>query len=120
MTTVLLIEDDQWLADVERSALEAEGYTVHHVSHGHAAIEAVDAYKPDVLVVDVLLSGGTAFALLHELRSYKDTALIPVVLCTNLAEEFPVKTLQEYGVQRVVNKTTMHPSDLAAAVRAVL
>lgn len=120
MTQVLLIEDDHWLAEGMVSRLQAAGYEVVHVAHGYAAIQAIDTQRPDVLVLDVLLAGTTAFALLHELQSYTDTASIPVILCTNLAEQFDAKKLESYGVRRVLDKTTMEPDDVVVAVKAVL
>ena len=120
MTRVLLVEDDRWLAELEQRVLEKAGFTVSHAEHGYAAIELVDSFKPEVIVLDVLLAGSTAFALLHELQSYTDTAQVPVILCTNLADQLSKEKLQEYGVKRVVDKSTMHPDDLVAAVRSVL
>ncbi len=120
MSRVLLVEDDAWLADIQVTVLKDAGHDVAHAPHGLAAIQLIDIHKPEVIILDVLLGGSTAFTLLHELQSYKDTARIPIVLCTNLADQFSVKALEEYGVKRVVNKTTMHPSDLVAAVKAVL
>lgn len=120
MTRVLLVEDDAWLAELEVSVLVAAGYDVQHAPHAPAAIELVDSFHPEVIVLDVLLAGSTAFALLNELQSYSDTGLVPVVLCTNIADQFEASKLKEYGVKRVVDKTTMHPDDLAAAVRSVL
>lgn len=120
MTQVLLIEDDHWLAEGMVSRLRTAGYEVTHVAHGYAAIEAIDAVRPDVMVLDVLLAGATAFSLLHELQSYADTASIPVILCTNLAEQFDAKKLEDYGVRRVLDKTTMEPDDVVVAVKAVL
>lgn len=120
MTKVLLVEDDRWLADLEASVLRKEGYIVEVVLHGFAAIEAIDIFMPDVIILDVLLGGATAFALLNELQSHQDTTSIPIVLCTNLAEQVSRASLEEYGVKRVIDKSTMHPSDLVAAVRAVV
>ena len=85
-----------------------------------AAIELVDTFMPDVIILDVLLAGSTGFAFLNELQSHGDTKEIPVVLCTNLAEQFNDTQLGAYGVRRVVDKSTMHPSDLVVAVKAVL
>ncbi len=120
MTKVLLVEDDAWLAELEASILAGDGYEVELAPHAPAAIEMVDSFQPDVIVLDVLLAGSTAFALLHELQSYSDTGSVPVVLCTNIADQFDVAKLKEYGVKRVVDKTTMHPDDLVAAVRSVV
>ena len=120
MTRVMLVEDDAWLAEVEASIISDAGFEVHIAPHAPAAIDMVDSFKPEVIVLDVLLAGSTAFALLNELQSYSDTGIVPVVLCTNIADQFDVKQLKEYGVQRVVDKTTMYPEDLVAAVRSVL
>ena len=120
MTKVLLVEDDAWLAELEMSELSNAGFAVTAAPHALAAIDYIDADRPDIIVLDVLLSGSTAFALLNEIKSYDDTQTIPIILCTNLAEQFDAKKLKEYGVKRVVDKTTMHPDDLVAAVKAVL
>ena len=119
MTRVLLVEDDAWLAEVEASVIADAGYEVQIAPHAPAAIDLVDTFKPDVIVLDVLLAGSTAFALLNELQSYSDTGMVPVVLCTNIADQFDAKKLKEYGVMKVVDKTTMHPSDIIAAIRSV-
>lgn len=120
MTKVLLVEDDAWLAEMETGVLEGAGYEVIGALHALAAIEYIDNAAPDVIILDVLLAGSTAFALLNELQSHDDTSKVPVILCTNLAEQFDSAKLKEYGVQRVVDKTTMHPNDLVVAVKAVL
>jgi CheY-like chemotaxis protein len=119
MNRVLLVEDDAWLADMEAGVLTAAGYTVQRAPHAPAAIEMVDSFKPEVIVLDVLLAGSTAFALLNELQSYGDTASIPVVLCTSVADQFKLSQLKQYGVVRIIDKTTMHPDDIVAAIRSI-
>lgn len=119
MTRVLLVEDDAWLSEMEEKVLAEAGYDVVSAPHALAAIELLDSFVPDVIILDVLLTGSTAFAFMNELQSHPDTNKIPVVLCTNLAEQFSSSQLKAYGVRRVVDKTTMHPSDLVVAVRAV-
>jgi CheY-like chemotaxis protein len=119
MTRVVLVEDDAWLAELEVRALENAGFSVRHAPHAPAAIDAVDDFVPDVIVLDVLLTGTTAFALLHELQSYTDTHDIPVILCTNMAESLSLDDMKSYGVRRIVDKSTMKPDDLVAAVRSV-
>ncbi len=120
MTKVLLVEDDTWLAETEASILSRAGYTVTVAPHALAAIELVDQATPDVIILDVLLAGSTGFALLNELQSHGDTNTIPIILCTNLAEQFSRSELEKYGVKYIVDKTTMHPDDIVAAVRAVI
>lgn len=120
MINILLVEDDAWLAEMESRVLEQAGYKVIVAPHALAAIDQIDLQTPDIIILDVLLAGSTAFSLLNELQSHDDTKQIPVILCTNLAEQFSDGKLKEYGVKRVVDKSTMHPSDLVVAVKAVL
>jgi DNA-binding response OmpR family regulator len=118
--TILVIEDDNWLSQQYSRILSAAGYEVEIASNALAAIELIDEINPDALILDVLLTGSTAFALLHELQSYSDTGSIPIVVCTNLANELKLEDLKPYGVKRILDKTTMVPDDLVVSMRSVL
>lgn len=117
---ILLVEDDPWLAELEVKTLEKAGFEVTHAPHAPSAIVKLDEVKPDVMILDVLLTGSTAFALLHEMQSYDDSGALPIILCTNMAESIELEDVKSYGVRRIVDKSTMVPSDLIAAVKAVL
>lgn len=117
---VLIVEDDSWLANNHLTIMSVSGYEASAVSSSEAAIERIDNKAPDVIVLDVMLEGGTAFALLHELQSYEDTARIPVILCSNIPGELlDHAALERYGVRVVLDKSTMRPYDLLNAVEQV-
>lgn len=118
--TIFIIEDDPWQADQYRLVLQAADYNVRIFDNGLAAIEAIDKVQPDVIVLDMLLPGTTGLTLMHELQSYRDTGEVPVILCTNLADEVTLDDMVPYGVQRILDKATMQPYDLVTAVRSVL
>lgn len=120
MSRVVVVEDDVWLAEHFVRTLADAGYDAQFSTNAIHAIDMIDNLKPDVIVLDMLLTVTTGMVLLHELQSYGDMATIPVVVCTNSAEEFDAKLLEPYGVRRVLDKTTMRPDDLIAAVRKVL
>ena len=109
-----------WLAEQFQRTLENGGYTSKRVSNGHVAMDMIDEALPRVIILDMLLTGGTGITLLHELQSYKDTGDIPVILCSNLASQVRLTDVAPYGVRRILDKTTMHPDDILAAVRSVL
>lgn len=117
---VLIVEDDSWLANNHLTIMSVSGYEAHAVSSSEAAIARIDDKAPDVIVLDVMLEGGTAFALMHELQSYEDTARIPVILCSNIPGELlDHGALERYGVRIVLDKSTMRPYDLLSAVEHV-
>jgi DNA-binding response OmpR family regulator len=117
---VLIVEDDEWLAEQYKILLTKFGYGVKGATNNQTAIDAVDDFKPDAILLDILLVGTTAFNLLHELKSYKDTANIPIIVCSNLADNLDFKKLEPYGVRRVLDKTTMKPDDIIVALKAIL
>jgi len=117
---VLIVEDDAWLAEQYARLLQDAGFRVAIVAHALAAIDAVDDIVPDVMILDLMLVGPNAFTLLHELQSHTDLAEIPIILCTTSADQLVAEDVAVYGVCVVLDKTTMQPSDLVAAVKKLL
>lgn len=117
---VLLIEDDAWLSEIEADFIKKAGFDVRVASNALDGIELVDDFKPDVIVLDVLLDGSTGFALLNELKTYDDTQEIPIILQSNLAESFDARELAGYGIRAVIDKTTMEFGDIEVAIKGVL
>lgn len=117
MNYVLLIEDDQWLADSYQVMLRAQGINVRQVSTGHEAMQLIEEEPPAVIVADVLLGDHTSITLFHELQSYEDTRTIPIILCTTLAQtKFSDAQLKSYGIISVLDKATLTPEHLMLAV----
>jgi len=117
---VVVVEDDVWLAEHYLRVLRRAGYEAYHAAHALGAIDVIDDVRPHAVLLDVLLTGNTALALLHELRSHPDLADIPIVLATNLADQISLEDVESYGVKRILDKATMHPEDVVAAVRTVI
>jgi DNA-binding response OmpR family regulator len=116
---VVVIESDQWLGDHYQQVLERHGFLVERASHAYSAIDVIDTTIPDVIVLNVTLSGASGIALLHELQTYVDTMVIPVVVCSNVAN-LELDMLRPYGVRRLLDSRSMVPDDLVAAVRSVV
>lgn len=121
MKSVLLIEDDHWLAESYIRSLKEQGYEVMAVDNAEMAMRSVEESMPDCIVADVMLEGHTVFSLLYELQSYDDTRLIPVVLCSNLSHDMLSQTrLHHYGVVSVLDKATLTPDSLDLAIKEAL
>ena len=79
---VLLAEDDPAIADPLSRALHREGYAVHVVGDGPAALDAATAGGVDLLVLDLGLPGMDGLEVCRRLRKQEATANIPIVLLT--------------------------------------
>lgn len=84
MKRVLLIEDDVNLAFMLTDGLESEGFEIHHVVSGEEALDAYNAFTPDIVLLDVNLKGVmTGFDAGKEIRKQSD---IPIIFTTSRAQ----------------------------------
>ena len=104
-------------SDEFRLALEQElqkSYIIHHFRDGQAALDAALSIRPDVIVLDLMLTGIDGITLLHSLR---DAGIHPMVLAvTRLYNDYIVETALELGVQYLIRKPCI-PSAVAERVR---
>lgn len=128
MSTIFIIEDEPIMAECIAIAAESvvqqtpDGTVVRPIvetfSDTVSAIQAFNDVVPDLILLDIMLTGPNGFTFLHEIMSYPDTAKIPVILITSLT--FSMQDLAAYGVVRVLDKATMTPPEIQAAIRSVI
>ena len=118
MKKLLIVEDDKNWADILGKFAADVGAKHRVVVSGGQAIEIIDDWQPDALILDMLLAGETAIALLNELRSYADLASLSIVVCTNI--DVKMDDLRPLGVKAILNKTSMRPNEARAIFREVL
>ncbi|HEX9165662.1 MAG TPA: type II/IV secretion system protein [Gemmatimonadales bacterium] len=85
--TVLLVEDEDQLRRVMKDLLEREGYRVVEARDGVAALEQVDRFAPDVMLLDLNLPGLDGYGVLSHVRSRPGTATLPVIVLTAKGDE---------------------------------
>ena len=84
--TVLLIEDDAVAAEMYRSRLVADGYTVIVASDGESGLSIAQSESPDLIYLDLRLPKKDGLQVLEQLRASDATATTPVVILTNGGE----------------------------------
>lgn len=115
MNRVLVVEDEQHIAEGLRFNLEAEGYQVRIVETGEAALELLAAVPPpfDVVVLDVMLPGKNGFAVISELR--RAGQFVPTLILT--ARGHPGDVLQ--GFEAGADDYLTKPFDLAILIARI-
>lgn len=113
---VLVVDDEPMVREVVTAYLERDGYRVATAADGQAALDALDAEQPDLVVLDVMLPKLDGFDVLSRLRKVTD---VPVILLTARTEEVDRVLGLELGADDYVVKP-FSPRELAARVRSVL
>lgn len=118
MKKLLIVEDDKNWADILCRYAAAVGAEARAVVSGGQAMEMIDNWQPDAIVLDMLLAGETAVALLNELRSHADLARLPIVVCSNA--DVKLADLRPFGVRALLDKASMRPDEVRAIFSEVL
>jgi two-component system, OmpR family, response regulator CpxR len=116
MSRVLIVDDDQGLVSLLQRFLQNEGFQVYAVYDHRSGLEAALSGEYDVMVLDVMLPGGSGFELLKSLRS---SSRMPVILLTARGDAVDRILGLESGADDYVPKP-FDPRELAARIRAVL
>ncbi len=102
---VLLVEDDDDIRCICEIALTAvAGWQVTVARSGHEALELLEAAKPDLVVLDMMMPGLDGEATLQRLRQRELGAVVPVVIMTACAQPREVARFRALGAAGVVNK----------------
>src|SRR5579885_3590333 len=118
--TVLIIDDNLELLEVLSEGLELAGpFSVVTASDGAQGLESCLTYHPDCLVIDVKMPELNGYQLVRALRGDPETAEIPLILLTALAQDYERFAGLAAGTDRYLIKPVT-PRELAAAIRDVL
>ena len=113
---ILLVEDEDSIAEPLAAALERDGFEVERASTAEAGLEGVRARSPDLVLLDVMLPDGDGRDVLREIRS---SSQVPVIMLTARGEEIDRILGLELGADDYVTKP-FSAAELIARLRAVL
>lgn len=116
---ILLLEDDKWLAESFANSLRQK-FDVLTVADPAEVFGRMKTFWPDAIVADVLLGAQNLFVLLNEMQSYDDSRKIPIIILSSVASQIHEADVREFGVKKVLDKATITPQKLRAAVASVL
>lgn len=112
---MLIVEDEADLAWVEQYNLESEGYEVRVAPEGRAAIEAIDSFRPDLLLLDVMLPHVDGWAVLARTRELPTERRPKIILVSAIAGVEDRARAEQLGVGSFLSK----PFDMDELVRRV-
>lgn len=120
MANILVVEDDTDLNAAYKIILESVGHTVTTAFNGQEALEALKAFEPDLILLDLLMPimGGLEFLQHYELQTKHPN--VKVLIFTNMENSPEVNEAYKLGVHRCIIKSWTAPQNLARVVSDAL
>ncbi|HAB62777.1 MAG TPA: hypothetical protein DCE49_00855 [Pseudomonas sp.] len=116
---ILHVEDDPSIQAVVKVSLEAiGGYQVQSCSSGHQALEEVEAFAPQFVLLDVMMPGMGGPETLTRLSERIDLAQVPVGFMTAKVQPSEIEHLRKLGARDVIVKP-FDPMRLASQIQAI-
>lgn len=119
MARILIVEDDRDLNAAYQVILKKAGHTVGSALNGQEALEAADGFKPDLILLDLLMPvmGGLEFLQHYNLD---DRPGVKVLIFTNMENSPEVNEAYNLGATRCIIKSWTAPQSLAKVIDDVL
>jgi DNA-binding response OmpR family regulator len=120
MTKIAIIEDDEVISQMYRMKFEADGFEVQLANNGTRGVALVEAYIPDMILMDLQMpemGGAEALAIIRHSEWGKN---IPVIILTNLGEEEAPNEIRSLGIHSYIVKADLTPRQVVQRVKEAL
>ena len=120
MTKIAIIEDDPVISQMYRMKFEADGFDVQLANNGKRGVALVEAFSPDIILLDLQMPEMSGDEALAEIRKKAESKNTPVIILTNLGEEEAPKSLRALGIHSYIVKAELTPRQVVQRVKEAL
>jgi CheY-like chemotaxis protein len=117
MKKILIIEDDQIVANVYRNKLAVEGYDTEVASDGETGLKVMRTFKPELILIDLMLPGISGVDVIREVRSEEEFSKIPIIVFSNTYLTNLIQEAWRAGANKCLSKSNCTPKDVIEIVR---
>jgi two-component system, sensor histidine kinase and response regulator len=117
--SILIVDDEPDNFDVIQSLLPTENYKLHYAINGEHAINSLDKFDPDVILLDVMMPGLNGFEVCQQIKAMSKWQSVPIVMVTALSGKEDLARCLEAGADDFVNKP-VNGIELRARVKSML
>ena len=120
MKTILLVEDDPFLADLYTTRLKGAGFEIEVALTGKEGLEKLKERKPDLLILDIVLPTIDGWEILQELGKDERFNDLKIVVLSNLDKKEDIKKAFDFGVVKYLIKAHYTPSEVMEEIEKIL
>jgi DNA-binding response OmpR family regulator len=117
---ILLIEDDQLVANIYRNKFCCDNFDVEVAHDGAAGFDAITTFKPNVVILDLMLPTITGLDLLKKIRAHEDLKQLPVIVFSNTYLSNMVQEAWKAGATKCLSKASCTPKQVIDVVRSLV
>lgn len=117
MKKILIVEDEQLIADLVQRKLQDEGYYAFVARDGEEAVKQIREGRPDLILLDIVLPRLNGFDVLAEIQKDEELKLIPVIIISNSGQPEEIERAKAAGVRDWLVKTEFDPKEVLEKVR---
>ena len=117
MKNILIIEDDQVVANVYRNKLAVEGYKVEVANDGESGLRIMRTFRPHIIILDLMLPTMSGVDVIKEIRGEVDFAKVPIVVFSNTYMTNLIQEAWRAGANKCLSKANCTPKDVIEVVR---
>jgi DNA-binding response OmpR family regulator len=114
---ILIIEDDQMVANIYRNKFTHEGFKAETAPDGEAGLELLGSFRPDVVLLDLVLPRLSGLEVMRSIRAQQEFAELPIVVFSNTYLSQLVQDAWKAGATKCLSKTHSTPRQVIEAVR---
>ncbi|MGA2029518.1 MAG: response regulator [Verrucomicrobiota bacterium] len=120
MKKVLIIEDDQIIANIYRNKLTVEGYQVETASDGEAGLALIASFQPGLVLLDLMLPKMSGVEVIKQIRAGSESAKLPVIVFSNIYMTNMIQEAWKAGATKCLSKASCSPQEVLDLVRATI
>lgn len=120
MKKILIIEDNQIVANVYRNKFAVEGYQTEAALDGESGLKLMRTFKPDLMLLDLMLPKMSGVEVIKEVRSETEFAKLPIIVFSNTYLTNLIQDAWKAGANKCLSKASCSPKDLLDIVRATV
>jgi len=117
MKKILIIEDDQIVANVYRNKLAVEGYQAEIAPDGEAGLKIMRTFQPELIILDLMLPTISGVDVIKEIRKEPDFAKTPIIVFSNTYLTNLIQDAWRAGANKCISKSSCSPKDFIDVVR---
>ncbi len=120
MDKILIVEDDQMLAEIYHKKFSSAGYQVEAANSGVEAIKKIAKYKPDLVLLDLVMPEEDGFEVLRKVKHDPNTENVRIIVFSNLSQEEDKEKAAALGAEGFITKSDFTPQEIVEKVHEIL